>query len=92
MSNRIEVHLDKCDRIKVCENLECDKECTPIKLGDDATIFANHGHLEEFFEELDKKLHIDTYSDLEDKIFTLNDELDTANDRIETLEEIMRGE
>ena len=92
MSNSVHIHLEGCDKIEVCENLDFDKECTPIKFGDDATVYATKNHLEELFEELDKKLHLETYSDLEDKLFTANDDLDSANDTIETLREQAVGE
>jgi len=92
MSNSIHIHLEGYDRIEVCENLECDKECTPISLGDDVTIFASYEHLKELFEELDKKLHKETYSDLEDIIFDLSDNLEVANEALTILREIARGE
>jgi len=92
MSNRVEVHLDKYDIIEVCDNLKCDKECIPIKLGQDSTIFGTSIFYEDLFEKLDKKLHKETYSDLEDKLFTANDNLDSANDTIEILREQAVGE
>jgi len=92
MSNRVHIHLEDTDKIKVCKNLECDKFSTPIKLGEDATIFLDEIHLEVLFEELDKKLHKETYSDLEDKVFDLSDNLDVANEALTTLREIARGE
>ena len=92
MSNRVEIHLDKYDIIEVCENLKCDKECIPIKLGQDSTVFGTSIFYEDLFEKLDKKLHKETYSDLEDKLFTANDNLDSANDTIETLREQAVGE
>jgi len=92
MSNRVHIHLENTDKITVCKNLECDKFSTPIKLGEDATVFMDEIHLEILFEQLDKKLHKETYSDLEDKVFDLSDNLDVANDAIKTLREIARGE
>ena len=92
MSNRVHIHLEDTDKIKVCKNLECDKSSTPLELGDDATIFMDDIHLEVLFEQLDKKLHKETYSDLEDKVFTLEDNLEVANEAITTLREIARGE
>ena len=92
MSNRVEIHLDKYDIIEVCDNLKCDKECIPIKLGQDSTIFGTSIFYEDLFEKLDKKLHKETYSDLEDKLFTANDNLDSANDTIEILREQAVGE
>ena len=76
MSNSVHVHLEGYDKIEVCENLECSKEITPIKFGDDAIIFANKNHLEDLFQGLDEKLHHETYSDLEDKIFNLQSDFD----------------
>jgi len=92
MSNRVEIFLEKFDVIKVCENLKCDKECIPIKLGIDTTLFGNAINLEDLFEKLDKKLHKETYSDLEDKVFVLEDDLEVANEALTTLREIARGE
>ena len=85
MSNSVHIHLDAYDKIQVCENLDFDKECTPLKFGDDATVYANKIHLDELFEQLDKKLHKETYSDLEDKMLTLQgnfDELVEQNIRL----------
>ena len=92
MSNRVEIHLDKYDIIEVCDNLKCDKECIPIKLGQDSTIFGTSIFYEDLFEKLDKKLHKETYSDLEDKVFILEDDLEVANEALATLREIARGE
>ena len=92
MSNIIHIHLDKYDKIEVCENLDFDKECTPLKFGEEVTILTNKIHLEELFEHLDKKLHKETYSDLEDKVFTLQDNFDELLERNITLIEQAVGE
>ena len=76
MSNSVFINLADTDKITVCENLECDESSTPIKLGEDATVFMDEIHLEVLFEQLDNKLHKETYSDLEDKLFTLQDDFD----------------
>jgi len=47
---------------------------------------------ENIFDVMDKELHEKTYSDLEDKVFTLEDNLEVANEAITTLREIARGE
>jgi len=55
-------------------------------------IYITKKQAENIFHVMDKELHKETYSDLEDKVFDLSDNLDVANEALTTLREIARGE
>ena len=77
MSNSVYIHLEyENPTIKIDENCKGDEIVIPVLLGDDVAIFATENQLEDLFNKIDKKLHHKTYSDLEDKLFTLQDDFD----------------
>ena len=55
-------------------------------------IYITKKQAENIFHVMDKELHKETYSDLEDEVLTLTDSLEVANEALTTLREIARGE
>ena len=55
-------------------------------------IYITKKQAKNIFDVMDKELHKETYSDLEDKVFILEDDLEVANEALTTLREIARGE
>lgn len=59
-----------------------------LEMGFGLTIFINDDQLEELFDLIDKKLHKETYLNLQDKIFGLEADVEESKTIIEHYEEL----
>jgi len=84
--NRISAHLNGevvKFRLGGLQTEFSDDRYRQLQVGDNLDIFMTEEQAEAMFDELDKKLHKKTYSDLQDDCFNLDDDLGKANDVIE---------
>jgi hypothetical protein len=90
--NRVVAHLDGEIFLKftLSENITefADKQYRTLTLGKDLTVFLRDEQLEQLFFLLDKTLHEETYSMLEDKLFNVTDDLEQANGTVEYYREL----
>lgn len=87
-SNSIQAYLNLGDEFEIrTVTPEGEGSYEVLKVNGDLTIFTNKEHVEQLFNLLDKHLHSDTYTDLEDVCLSLQSSLDTANELIEDLED-----
>lgn len=83
----IHINYEENVNLEVSEEHENAGAYRVIKIGDYTTIYATTEQVEALFDELDKKLHKETYSDMQDRCINLEIDLDNANEIIEGLEE-----
>ena len=87
----VHVGLENKEKIKILDvEMKEDRIC--LQFGRDTVIVANNEQLEGLFDELDIKLHKETYLQLQDKIFCQNVEIEELTDTITYLRDIARGE
>ena len=90
MSNRISTHLESEDIFEIRRVAPLTEESYEIiKVNDDLVIFTNREQAEQLFNILDKHLHDDTYTQLEDYCLNLESDLEKANELIDDLEDRM---
>lgn len=88
MSNMIHVHVKKEDEFELTEEISTVVGSYEVlKIGEEVRVFTSKERVEELFNLLDKHLHENTYTELEDKCLNAESDLSVANERIEDLED-----
>ena len=84
MSNMIQVFVELEDEF-ILEGLKGGSKV--LYIGEESRTFMSKERAEELFNVLDKGLHENTYTDLEDRCLNLESDLVAANELIEELED-----
>ena len=90
MSNSIQAYLNLDDEFEIrTVTPEGEGSYEVLKVNGDLTIFTSREQVEQLFNTLDKHLHTDTYTQLEDYCLNLESDLEKANELIDDLEDRM---
>ena len=87
MSNMIHVHVDKKDKFELTEAITNEENYNVLYIGEEVRVFMSTEQVERLFNELDLRLHKETYTNLEDRCLTLELDIENANELIEDLED-----
>ena len=89
MSNNVMAHIEHEKVVIGLSDLQkhSTEEYRILDFGMDLCVFMTNKQAETLFDELDRKLHKITYSDLQDENFNLDADLVTANELIEMMQD-----